>query len=340
MPLSVVALGFLGDYSARYDHFRDLASLAEMFVRSALEDRDYALHVVSGRAKTPESLRAKVIEKEYPDPSVQVTDLIGIRVITYYAEQVDKIAERLRSKVIVDEANSLDKRSALLEAERFGYRSVHVVGHLSRRATVDEQYMALRGVNLEIQIRSVLDHAWAEVEHELVYKSGSSHTPEFRRRFAAVAGSFEILEQEFLSLKTESRRLVDLHADQYRAKRDRSVVLDAARMIAALEVLRPGAVGWRMAEESGGSPVISPRIAVAALRSVHVASFGEMSVLFRRRTFVQSLEGFAALAGVAPAEVSHQSLVALIVGHKERAALDLYFPELVGYPLIGSALDG
>jgi hypothetical protein len=49
----------------------------------------------------------------------------------------------------------------------------------------------------EIQVRSLLEHAWAEIEHEIVYKSGITQPDAVRRRFAALAGSLELFDSEF-----------------------------------------------------------------------------------------------------------------------------------------------
>lgn len=329
---------FLESYAEQQAEHALLAHLAEEYVCESLCDREYNLHQVTGRAKGLESLRGKLLQKHYADPARQVTDLIGVRVITYYAEQVDAIVERLRLKFVVDKANSFDKRSSLVDAGIFGYRSVHIVGHLSRAAAVPKKYADLRGRTLEIQVRSVLDHAWSEIEHELVYKSGFVHEAAYRRRFAAVAGTFEILEREFVKLKAEKNEIVDHHRGDYQRGVNLGSTFDAARMIAAFEVLRAGARGWRNAESAGSQEATPPRMALAALVAVGITNYRIVRDLLRSRVFNEKVENYAALAQVAPVDVSHQSLVALLVGHRSQPTLALYFPELIGYPLIDAAL--
>jgi ppGpp synthetase/RelA/SpoT-type nucleotidyltranferase len=95
-----------------------------------------------------------------------MTDVIGVRVITTYAHGVQAVADRLRSKYEVDERNSVDKTSAL-NVDRFGYRDIHLVLRLGKTGELGCIREILEKVKIEVQIRSVLEHAWAEIEHEL-----------------------------------------------------------------------------------------------------------------------------------------------------------------------------
>jgi putative GTP pyrophosphokinase len=99
-----------------------------------------------------------------------VTDLIAVRVITYFGHDIDRIERELQAQLEVSERKSRDARKALAE-DRFGYRSVHLIARL-RRPLVPPGRSAIRRRWFEVQIRSILDHAWSEIEHEAVYKSG------------------------------------------------------------------------------------------------------------------------------------------------------------------------
>jgi putative GTP pyrophosphokinase len=68
------------------------------------------LHAVSARAKTPESLRGKLRKKQYRNPSRQLTDLVGVRVIAYYRDAVDLIVARLQEAFDINTIESTDKR--------------------------------------------------------------------------------------------------------------------------------------------------------------------------------------------------------------------------------------
>lgn len=330
MTLSAEASKFLEFYHLQYAHNQTLAKGAEGFIVAWLQDHDYDLHVVSGRAKTPSSLREKILYKPYRDPEREINDLIGVRVITYYGAQVDKISDRLRNGLTVDEGNSLDKREQLKDNGQFGYRSVHLVGKLSQRNA--KQYPELKGVIFEVQIRSVLDHAWAEIEHEIVYKSGIVFPNATRRRFAAVAGSFEILEDEFLRLREDTDRLIDAHLHTYKAGLEKSADFDAARLTAALEVMRPEAKGWRRAARTG-APFTTPiKTVLTALSHVGITNWTTMSVTLRRRGFRTHVESYASLMACTPDDVSHLAIGALAIGYKDPKVLRLYLPEVAAAP--------
>jgi putative GTP pyrophosphokinase len=94
-----------------------------------------------------------------------VTDLVGARVITYFADDVDRVARIIRNldNFEIDPRNSVDKRRAL-QADQFGYQSLHLVALLSKRRIFTEN-REFEGLKIEIQIRSLLQHTWAEIEH-------------------------------------------------------------------------------------------------------------------------------------------------------------------------------
>jgi ppGpp synthetase/RelA/SpoT-type nucleotidyltranferase len=125
-----------------------------------------------------------------------VTDVAGVRIICYFAADVDRIGSLVESEFHVDQANSVDKR-ALLDPDRFGYLSLHhIVRFTDDRAKLRE-YRRFAGLPLEIQTRSILQHAWAEIEHDLGYKTTLAVPDILRRRFARIAGLLELADQEF-----------------------------------------------------------------------------------------------------------------------------------------------
>lgn len=163
------------------------------------------VHSVTHRSKTIDSLGKKVSK---PDKSYQslneITDLAGIRVTTYFSEDVDRVAKLIEREFLIDRPNSVDKRVAL-DPDRFGYQSLHYVAQFDRTRAGLIEYKTYSGKKFEIQIRSILQHAWAEIEHDLGYKSAVGVPKEIRRRFARVAGLLEVADDEFGSLRSKLR---------------------------------------------------------------------------------------------------------------------------------------
>lgn len=330
MPgLSEADRSYLAKYAASQRENARLARLATEFASDALSDRDYALHLVNGRAKSVDSLRAKLLVKQYANPAVEVTDQIGVRVITYYGSSVDPIVSRLNSHLTVDAGKSLDKREDLRSHGKFGYRSVHIIGKLSRDSLRDGRWAALRNHTIEVQVRSLLDHVWAEIEHELSYKSGIQHDIDFKRRFSAMAGMLEILEREFLQLRDRLNELTDVHRSVYEQRRERTVQLDASRLTALLEVLCPDAPGWRRQERFGAPLPVSAATCTQALLAIGIDTARRFEYTLNLRGCQKLVESYASNAGLAAEEVSHLVITALLVGFRDREVMIDFFGPLL-----------
>jgi ppGpp synthetase/RelA/SpoT-type nucleotidyltranferase len=327
---SAIGRAFYEAYKGAFPDLEQAAEQLQKVASDALSPRNLDLHLVAARAKEPDSVLKKIRAKEYIDPSKQLTDQIGLRVITYYEDDVDRVVAILRDILEVDEANSEDKRVALGLRE-FGYRSVHLVAQL-RGAS---EWSPLRDKWFEVQVRSLLEHAWAEVEHEVVYKAGIQYPLEVRRRFHALAGAVEILDQQFLLLRGEREKLIESYRDTYERGEELGEKLDAARLLGLLEWLRPGGLSWRDAARVGAP--FPPRVestCVEALASVGISSAGAMRDLFREKKFVRVVRDFASSAGIAEDEVSHLAIAVLSVAYKDSVALTDRFPEM--QPLVAS----
>jgi len=253
--------------------------------------------------------------------------LEGVRVVLYYQDGVDPAARALREAIEVDERRSVDKRRDL-QVRQFGYRSVHLVARLGERLR-EPSLHEFSNMWFEIQVRSILEHAWAEIEHEICYKSGVLFPDVVLRRFGALAGTLELLEAQFSNLRGARDELVTRWRAVYEHDGDPDVTLDAARLIALLEVLRPGGLGWRTALKAG-SPFATRTEAtcVEALAAAGVTTAAQMKHVASSRKSVSLIRAFASLSRVRPEEVSHFASVVLSIGAYRPSTLDEY-PELV-----------
>ena len=170
-------------------------------IKSILQTSELKCNNITSRLKTRESITEKIERKQgkYTDIS-NITDIAGVRIITYYSEDVDKIAEIIENEFDVDHENSIDKRKSL-EPDKFGYCSVHYVVKMSAQRLLLREYQNYKDMKCEIQIRSVLQHAWAEIEHDIGYKSEITIPKEMRRSFSRIAGLLEIADKEFDSIR-------------------------------------------------------------------------------------------------------------------------------------------
>jgi ppGpp synthetase/RelA/SpoT-type nucleotidyltranferase len=184
-----------------YDSFKErIVNL----LKDLISNSQLTIHQIDSRVKTIESLTSKLVKKDkYTDIS-EITDIVGIRVITYLESDVDKVESLVRKEFDIDLKNSIDKR--LLDVSEFGYRSLHLVASLSPSRLALSEYKRYSGLKFEIQIRSILQHAWAEIEHDLGYKSKSAVPETSVRNFNRVAALLESADIEFDRLKKELSR--------------------------------------------------------------------------------------------------------------------------------------
>lgn len=163
---------------------------------------------IEHRVKTLKSFLDKVERKKYYDnPFDKIKDIAGIRIVTYYQDDVERIREIINREFVIDEDQSVDKISNL-EADRFGYRSLHLIISLSEsRASLDEWKRFTR-LPAEIQVRSILQHTWAVFSHQLDYKIPSQAPHGLRRQLFRLCAQIEAADEEFTRLRNLSEEIV------------------------------------------------------------------------------------------------------------------------------------
>lgn len=190
--------------------YEDLAEQLDQFGRflcftlaRVMKAKKLDPHSITYRVKSLDSANRKLASKpeRYKDIT-DLTDLLGLRLITYFDDDVDRVSEIIQTEFDVDEDNSIDKRKAL-DPDRFGYVSVHFILSMNDTRSGLLEYSSDGEFKFELQIRSILQHAWAEIEHDLGYKSASAIPRTMRRRFSRLAGILEIADAEFVTLRTE-----------------------------------------------------------------------------------------------------------------------------------------
>ena len=198
------------EYAARQPVLRRAAEEFAGLVTAILDDAGINYLSVTGRAKAVASFAAKAartIEGKpvFADPLSEITDQIGIRVITYVQSDVDAVAELLDDQVVVHDDRDLGRETA--SEGRFGYASRHLLIGLDAAREGQPAFENLLGRLAQVQIRTVLQHAWAEFEHDIRYKGTipDEHVPDFDRRFTLAAGLLELADREFSTIRDRLR---------------------------------------------------------------------------------------------------------------------------------------
>ena len=200
--LSPHTVDLLNAYNAHLPQLEQLAEQVSSMLLKALREQNIQLNTFERRVKTEDSLTGKLEKKGYKYKTIyDITDLVGITAVTYYTDDVDKVAAIAKQIFDIDWKNSVDKRKHQLDS--FGYLSLHYICYLKEGP--------LRDIPFEIQMRTALQHVWSAIEHDIGYKGAVKLPPEFVRQFSRLAGMLEMADDEFSRLRTamsEYRRQV------------------------------------------------------------------------------------------------------------------------------------
>ena len=147
---------------------------------------------VESRVKSYDSLAGKLeLKGQKYNSLLDITDILGVRIITFYLDDVDIVASAIERLFTVDWENSVDKRK-IHEIDSFGYLSLHYI-------------CSVPGFpyRFEIQMRTLLQHAWANMDHDTGYKSGVEIPKRYLRDMSRLAGMLELIDDEFSKIRNE-----------------------------------------------------------------------------------------------------------------------------------------
>jgi putative GTP pyrophosphokinase len=190
--------------SGNRKHFEKVQEAGSSIIKHHLEEGKIPYSEIRSRVKETRSAVDKQKSKKYETPMREMTDLVAFRVIVYLESDVAKVEEILRSTFEIDEDNCIDKRKK--SVDQVGYRSLHLVCSLGDDRKSIPEYSALCNTKFEIQIRTALENAWAEIEHKQNYKGENALPERLQRRLMIVAGALELVDTEFSNIVSEAIR--------------------------------------------------------------------------------------------------------------------------------------
>ncbi|MBX4975080.1 GTP pyrophosphokinase [Rhizobium lentis] len=179
-----------------------LTNAIKLVSESLLKESKVAYLAVTGRTKPIADCLEKSRRKKYRNPIEQLTDISGIRIIVYFDFDVRAVSNIIEENFAVDAQNS-SNREDILSADQFGYRSVHYVCELNDDRAKLHEYRAMAGLKFEFQIRTVLQHAWAEIAHDRNYKFTGQLPKAIERKLFLLAGLLETADNGFSDLSDD-----------------------------------------------------------------------------------------------------------------------------------------
>jgi putative GTP pyrophosphokinase len=146
------------------------------------------------------------LERTAQDYNIQdhISDLIGIRIICLYETDI-AFVERVVAENFRVIATTNKTKSLIDQVDSFGYKGLHIDVRLSDDRLHLPEYRSFGDLRFEIQIRSIVQDAWSEVDHKLKYKRQIPDT--LKRRIVRLAAIFELADQEFVAIKNETEKL-------------------------------------------------------------------------------------------------------------------------------------
>ena len=203
MKLDLHSEMILEVYRTSLPIYEKLLSIVLERMRQCLNDIHLHIAGLESRIKAEDSLTNKLELKGYKYKTISdITDIVGLRVVTFFSDEVDVISALVEKMFEIDWDNSVDKRK-MLEIDRFGYMSLHYICRVPETMYHDPDMPQLNQIRFELQMRSMLQHMWANMYHDMGYKSDVEIPKEYQRNMNRLAGMLELADEQFSRIRKE-----------------------------------------------------------------------------------------------------------------------------------------
>ena len=203
MKLNMHTEMLLDEYHEQLPFFEKMETIVVERLRTCFDENNIHIAGLETRIKAEDSLANKIELKGYKYHSISdITDVLGVRVITFFSDEVDIVSALVEQMFDVDWENSVDRRKTL-EIDRFGYMSLHYICRVPESMYKDAELPQLNKIRFELQMRSMLQHMWANMYHDMGYKSDVEIPVEYQRNMNRLAGMLELADEQFSRIRRE-----------------------------------------------------------------------------------------------------------------------------------------
>ncbi len=169
-----------------------------------------AISKIEGRVKDKEECirkfnlkYRKALESASTEYNIKdhISDLIGLRVVCLYEDDIENIQDVLKEHFEVIDVT--DKISQIESTEdSFGYKGLHLDLKLGESRRNMPEYKAFLDFGFEIQIRTIIQDSWSVLDHKIKYKKSIPN--KLKRRINTLAALFELADREFREIRTST----------------------------------------------------------------------------------------------------------------------------------------
>ncbi len=250
-------------YSEVRHLYEKFAGFLAVTLKNAVKNLGMNDTIVTARAKGIPNFVEKAVRRQdrYPDPINQFDDLCGARIIVNFLDEIEPVCNFIRKYFAVNEAESEDVGTRL-NVSQFGYRSIHFTVSLDKEKTsllfkdlnLNENEVAdlqlpeelfshysekeCRDLNIlpsarfraEVQVRTILAHAWAVCAHDLVYKSDFDVPDILKRDTNRIAAALESIDNDFLRT-VHSIKHYQTYFGPYMENKEREIEIEKLKTI-------------------------------------------------------------------------------------------------------------
>lgn len=193
--------GILQEYRDNLPMFQLIRDIVTKALHDTIEANDLYVTAIESRVKTEKSFAKKLeIKGDQYSCLWDVPDIVGARVVAFYNEDVDKVAAMVARVLDIDRENSSDKRR-ICESDKFGYTSLHFICRIPKSLYYDPAMPMLNEMQIELQLKTALQHVWATIHHDTGYKTEVEIPKEYQRSFIRLASMVEMMDAEFSDLR-------------------------------------------------------------------------------------------------------------------------------------------
>lgn len=191
-------------YSSIRSTYERLTDKVSNLLEDRLANKNINYYTIQSRTKKIESFKEKIALFNEFD-SNRICDLTGIRIIGYVESDSNKICKIIKNSFTIESENFED-HSSFLGVDRVGYQSKHFTARFKKERSVLSEFREFENMYFEIQVRTILQHAWAEISHDRNYKYRGKLPRGIHRRFNLLSGSLELIDYHFEQISNQIER--------------------------------------------------------------------------------------------------------------------------------------